>query len=111
MTTAIKTMGAVSVSLWLAVPDDHKRREEAMIVSRMTAVGMVLQLKSLYSTMQVFLNCLNGFRFENEIELENLIRMDVHRKRLKESDDFLKNQPRCFAGQPANPVPVLKSNL
>ena len=82
-----------------------------MIVSRMTAVGMVLQLKSLYSTMQVFLNCLNRFRCENETELEKLIRMDAHRKRLKESDGFRKNQPRWSAGQSANPVPVLKSNL
>lgn len=49
MTTAIGTRG-VSVSLWLMEPDVRKRREEAMIVSRMTAVGMVLQLKSLYST-------------------------------------------------------------
>ena len=106
MTTAIGTMGAAAVSPWLAEPDDRKRREEAMFVSRMTAVGMVLQLKSLYSTMQVFLNCLNGFRFENEIELENLIRMDAHRKRLKESNGFLKNQPLRSAGQSANPVPV-----
>lgn len=106
MTTAIGKMGAVSVSPWLAGPDVRKRREEAMIVSRMTAVGMVLRLKSLYSTMQVFLNCLNRFRFENETELEKLIRMDAHRKRLKESDGFRKNQPLWSVGQSANPVPV-----
>ena len=100
MTTAIGTMGAVSVSPWLAGPDVRKRREEAMFVSRMTAVGMVLRLKSLYSTMQVFLNCLNRFR------LEKLIRMDAHRKRLKESDGFRKNQPLWSVGQSANPVPV-----
>ena len=40
MTTAIGTMGAAAVSPWLAEPDDRKRREEAMFVSRMTAVGM-----------------------------------------------------------------------
>lgn len=36
MTTAIGTMGAAAVSPWLAEPDDRKRREEAMFVSRMT---------------------------------------------------------------------------
>ena len=106
MITAVGTMGAVFVSLWLAGLDDRRRREEAMTVSRMTAAGMVLQLKSLYSTMQVFLDWLNGFRVKNDFELENLIQEDDHRNRLEQFNDFLKNQPLWSAGQLANRVPV-----
>ena len=74
MIAAAGTMGAVFASLWLAGLDDRRRKEESLIVWRVIAVGMVLQLKSPCSTLDTFLNWLKKFRVTNDAELEKRVR-------------------------------------